>query len=200
MKVIVIGATGTLGSAVVKELSPRYEIIKVGKSSGDFQVDMTDEKSIRDFFKHVGSFDALVSTVGNVHFGAFEEMTPDLYQVGLKDKLMGQVNLVLLGREYINDKGSFTLTSGILAHDPIRFGTSASMVNGAIESFVQAAAIEMQRGIRINAVSPTVIVESLPQFAPYFRGFEPVTALRAAHAYSKSVEGLQTGKVYRVIE
>lgn len=198
MKIVVVGATGIIGSAVVQELSPRHEIVKVGKNSGDFQCDITNEKSVRELFKAIGKFDALVSTVGNVHFGAFEAMTNDLYQIGLQDKLMGQVNLVLIGREYIKGKGSFTLTSGVLAHDPIYSGTSASMVNGALESFVRAASIEMTSGLRINAVSPTVITEAMPKYAPYFRGFESVPASRAALAYSKSVEGLQTGQVYRV--
>lgn len=198
MKVIIFGGTGTIGSAVVHELSSRHEIIAVGKNSGDFQCDITDKNQVKELFKKVGEFDALVSTVGNVHFSDFEKMTYDLYQIGLQDKLMGQVNLVLTGREFIKDKGSFTLTSGILAHDPIYSGTSASMVNGAIESFVQAASIEMPRDLRINVVSPTVILEAMPKYAPYFRGFEPIPASRAALAYSKSVEGLQTGQVYRV--
>lgn len=115
MKVIVIGATGTIGSSVVNELSTRHEIVKVGKSTGDFRADIKNEASLRDLFKAIGPFDALVSTVGSVHFAPFEEMTPSLYQIGLQDKLMGQINLVLIGREYINDKGSFTLTSGILS-------------------------------------------------------------------------------------
>ena len=111
---------------------------------------------------------------------------------------MGQVNLVLVGREYIRDKGSFTLISGVLARDPILGGSAASMVNGAIESFVKAAAIEMQSGLRINAVSPTLILESVPKFGSSFRGFDPIPAAKAALAFSKSVEGLQTGQVYTV--
>jgi len=198
MKIVVFGATGSVGAAVVHELSPRHEVIKVGKTSGDFQCDVIDEESLHALFKTIGKFDALVAALGTVHFEVFEKMTNSLYQIGLQDKLMGQINLVLVGREYINDKGSFTLTSGILAKDPIRAGTSASMVNGAIEAFAHAAAIEMPRGLRINVVSPTVILESMPKYAPYFRGFEPVSASRAALAYSKSVEGLQTGQIYRV--
>ncbi len=198
MKVVVVGASGTIGSAVVAELSPRHEIVKVGKTTGDFQVDLTKEKEINILFEKIGPFDALVSAAGNVHFGPFEEMTSELYQIGLQDKLMGQVNLVLIGRRFIRDHGSFTLTSGILARDPIRFGSSASMVNGALDSFVKAAAIEMERGIRINAISPTVILESMPQFAPYFRGYAPVPVAKVALAFSKSIEGLQTGQIYRV--
>jgi NAD(P)-dependent dehydrogenase (short-subunit alcohol dehydrogenase family) len=112
---------------------------------------------------------------------------------------MDQVNLVLIGRDYLSDGGSFTLTTGVLDTDPIREGTSASMVNGAINAFVAAAAIEMPRGQRINVVSPGVIEEAMEVYAPFFRGFEPVPAARAALAYAKSVEGAQTGQVYRVV-
>ena len=198
MKVVVFGGTGTIGGAVVQELSSRHEVIIVGKTSGNFQCDIRDSGSVTNLFKKVGKFDALVSALGVVHFDVFENMTHDLYQIGLQDKLMGQINLVLLGREFINDGGSFTLTSGVLARDPIRSGSSASMVNGALESFVRAAAIEMPRGLRINVVSPTVILEDMDKFASYFRGFEPVSTSRAALAYSKSVEGLQTGQIYQV--
>jgi NAD(P)-dependent dehydrogenase (short-subunit alcohol dehydrogenase family) len=199
MKVIVVGGTGTLGKAVVKELSPRHDIVTAGKSRGDLQVDITSTASIRAMFEQVGRFDALVSTTGSVHFGAFEEMDERLYDIGIRSKLMGQVNLVLIGRDYVNDNGSFTLTSGILSHDPIRFGSSASMVNGAIDSFVIGAAIEMKRGIRLNVVSPGVVQESMDDYAPFFRGHEPVPAARVALAYSKSVEGLLNGQVFRVI-
>lgn len=120
------------------------------------------------------------------------------YAVGLQDKLMGQVNLVLIGREFVSEGGSFTLTTGVLNRDPIVQGTSASMVNGAVDAFVKAAAIEMPRGQRINSVSPGVIVEAMDAYAPFFRGFEPVPSARAALAYAKSVEGARSGQVYCV--
>ena len=198
MKIVVIGAGGTIGRAAVAELAPRHEIIQVGKTRGDYQVDITDLDNIRALFEKAGKVDAIVSTAGNVHFGPLVEMTPELFDIGLKDKLMGQVNLVLAGQQYLNDAGSLTLTSGILSEDPIRYGSSASMVNGALESFVRAAAIELPRSLRINAVSPTVIEESMESFGPYFRGFEAVPARRAALAYSRSVEGAQTGRIYKV--
>lgn len=198
MKVVVIGASGTIGKAVVQELSGRHELIKVGNSSGDYRVDITSEESIRALYESIGSFDALVSCTGKIHFGPLDKMTPSLYQIGLQSKLMGQINLVLIGLKYIKDRGSFTLTSGVLDVDPIFAGSSASMVNAAIDGFVRGAAIEMPRGIRINSVSPTVILESMPKYESYFRGFNPVPVKQAALAYSKSVEGLQTGKTYRV--
>lgn len=199
MKIIIVGTSGTIGRAVVSELGGRHDIISAGRSSGDVRMDITDSNSIRAAFEKIGSFDAIVSATGSVKFAPFENMEAEDYQVGLKDKLMGQVSLVLIGRRFISDGGSFTLTSGVLDSDPIRAGSSASMVNGAINSFVIASAIEMPRALRINAVSPGVISESMQNYAPFFRGFEPVPAARAALAYAKSVEGAQTGRVYRVI-
>lgn len=198
MKIVIIGASGTIGKAIVRELQPRHEIIQANYSNGDIQVDITDKKSIDNLFQTIKQIDAIVLATGKVQFDDFMAMDDASYQIGLQNKLMGQVNVVLEGRKHLNDGGSFTLTSGILSHDPIPFGTSASMVNGAIDSFVIAAAIEMPRGLRINAVSPTVIEEAMKDYAPYFRGYAPVKAARAALAYSKSVEGLQTGQVYRV--
>ena len=198
MKVVVVGASGTLGRAVTAELGARHEVVGAGRKGAEVTVDMTDAESIRRMYASVGRFDALVCTAGSVHFGPMEQMTAKEYGIGLADKLMGQVNLVLLGRETIADGGSFTLTSGILTDDPIRYGTSASMANGGLEAFVRAAAIELPRGLRINVVSPTVLEESMEGYGPYFRGFQPVSAARAALGYARSVEGAQTGQVYRI--
>jgi hypothetical protein len=125
-------------------------------------------------------------------------MSVEQFWVGLRDKLMGQINVVFAALPYVNDGGSFTLTSGILADEPILQGASATTVNLALEGFVRGAAIELPRGLRINVVSPTVLTEAMDAYAPFFRGFEPVSAQRAALAYLRSVEGAQTGRVYRV--
>jgi NAD(P)-dependent dehydrogenase (short-subunit alcohol dehydrogenase family) len=198
MKILLIGAGGTIGSAVASELAKRHDVVRIGRSSGDFHVDISDRDSIRKLFEQTGKFDALVCAAGNVTFKALGEMNSADFDLGLQDKLMGQVNLLLIGREFANDGASFTFTTGVLAHDPIRSGTSASLVNGAIDAFVRAAAIELPRGLRINSISPTVLVEAMDSYAPYFRGFKPVPAADVALAYAKSVEGLQTGQTYRV--
>ncbi|MBE9607911.1 short chain dehydrogenase [Chitinilyticum piscinae] len=198
MDILLIGASGTIGKAVAHELGQRHRIISAGRSSGDEHVDLRDLASVTALFERVGPVDAVIATAGNVHFGALAEFTPEHYAIGLNDKLMGQVNLVLAGQKVVRDGGSFTLTSGILSDDPIRYGSSASMVNAALEGFARGAAIELARGLRINVVSPTVLSESLAGYGPYFRGFESVPAARVALAYSKSVEGLQTGQIYRV--
>ena len=198
MKILLIGANGTVGSAVDKELAQRHEVIRIGRSSGDFQVDISDSASIRALFEKTGKFDALVCAAGNVTFAPLAEMSSQSFALGLQDKLMGQVNLLLIGREFANDGASFTFTSGILNRDPIRTGASAALVNGAIDAFVKAAAIELPRGLRINSVSPNVLLEAMGSYAPYFRGFKPVPAADVALAYAKSVEGLQTGQTYLV--
>ncbi|KTD31360.1 short chain dehydrogenase [Legionella israelensis] len=198
MKVIIIGGTGTIGQAVAAELKGRHEIILAGHHSGDIRVDISDKNSIEKMYKKIKDIDAVVMTVGKVHFASFEDMHQEHYEIGLKNKLMGQVNVVLQGRHILKQHGSFTLTSGILNIDPIRYGSSAAMVNGAIDGFVKSAALEMPNALRINSVSPTVIKESMENYAAYFRGYKPVTAAEAALAYSKSVEGLQTGQIYKV--
>ncbi|CAI8715836.1 Short chain dehydrogenase [Pseudomonas chlororaphis] len=198
MKILLIGANGTIGSAVDKELSQRHEIIRIGRTSGDFQVDISDNASIRALFEQTGTFDALICAAGNVTFAPLGEMSEQHFALGLQDKLMGQVNLLLIGREFANDGASFTFTSGILNRDPIRSGASAALVNGAIDGFVRAAAIELPRGLRVNSVSPTVLVEAMDSYAPYFRGYKPVPGADVALAYAKSVEGLQTGQTYIV--
>ncbi len=198
MKIIVIGASGTIGRAVVEELGARHDIIEVGRTNGRHQVDITNIASVRSLFERVGKADAVVVAAGNLHFGPLSDMTPAQFGIGLQDKLMGQVNVALAAQHYLNDGGSITLTSGIVADDPIRYGVNATAVNAAVEGFARAAALELLRGMRINVVSPSVLQESMEAYGPYFHGFEPVPARRVALAYVKSVDGLQTGKVIRV--
>jgi NAD(P)-dependent dehydrogenase (short-subunit alcohol dehydrogenase family) len=197
-KIVVIGATGTLGQAVSAELKARHEVIEVGATRGQYHVDSTDPASVEKLFREIGKVDGVVTTTGKVHFGPLAQMSVEQFWVGLRDKLMGQINAVLIAQQYVNDGGSFTLTSGILSEEPIRDGANATTVNLALEGFVRGAAIELPRGLRINIVSPTVLAESLEAYGPYFRGFEAVSAQRAAQAYLRSVEGAQTGRVYRV--
>ncbi|OJW16889.1 short chain dehydrogenase [Mucilaginibacter sp. 44-25] len=198
MKIIVIGASGTIGKHVVNALAEGNEIIRVGSKSGDYQVNIADAASIKNLFEQVGPFDALVSTTGDAHFGPLKDMTEANMRVGIDSKLMGQVNLVLIGQHYINPKGSFTLTSGSLADDPVPLAAAAGTANGALDSFVKGAAIELENGVRINTVAPGVVEES-PAYFPYFKGHIPVSMHRVAQAYVKSVLGGQTGQVYKVL-
>ncbi len=197
-KILFIGASGTIGQAVLANLAARHEVITVGRTSGAHRADFSQPGAVAALLKAVGKVDAIVSTAGNLHFGPLAEMTPEQFNLGLQDKLLGQVQLALLGQHYLNDGGSITLTSGIVGIEPIRNGANATAVNAAIDGFVAAAAIELPRGIRINAVSPTILTESVGSYGPFFPGFETVPAARAALAYQRSVEGGQTGRVYRV--
>ena len=197
-KILLIGASGTIGQAVLANLGARHDVITVGRSSGTHRADFSQPGAVAKLFEAMGKVDAIVSTAGNLHFGPLAEMTAEQFNLGLQDKLLGQVQLALVGQKYLNDGGSITLTAGILSIEPIRNGANATAVNAAIEGFVAAAAIELPRGLRINAVSPTILTESVGVYGPFFPGFDTVPAERAARGYQRSVEGAQTGRVYRV--
>lgn len=198
MKILLIGASGTLGSAVKERLKKKADVITAGRHSGDVTVDITSVDSIKKMYAEVGKVDAIVSATGSATFSPLTELTPEKNAVTISSKLGGQINLVLLGINSLNDNGSFTLTTGIMMEDPIVQGASAAMANGAVTAFAKSAAIEMPRGLRINTVSPNVLEESWDRLEPFFQGFNPVPAERVARAFEKSVFGAQTGESYKV--
>ncbi|WP_085991006.1 short chain dehydrogenase [Oceanobacillus senegalensis] len=199
MKVLVVGATGTIGKAVVNEMQgDNVEIITASRNNSDVKVDITSEESIKNMFEQVGKMDALVSTTGAAHFGPVAEMTTEQNLVAVNSKLLGQINLVLLGLDYIEDNGSITLTTGILMDDPLVNAASAAMANGGVRAFVKSAAIELPRGIRINSVSPNMLEESKEKYGSLFVGTEPVKGKSVALAFKKSILGAQTGQSYNV--
>ena len=85
-----------------------------------------------------------------------------------------------------------------MAHEPIAQGVNATTVNAGLEGFVRAAACELPRGIRINLISPTVLTESAAAYDGFFPGFISVPAATVAQAYRRSVEGVQSGRIYTV--
>ena len=196
MKIIIVGASGTMGKYLTSAFEKENEIVRVGSKSGDVQVDITSPEEIENFFKQVGPFDALISTAGPTYVGPWKKLTDKEFRKGIEGKMMGQINLVLIGQHYINPKGSFTLITGALTHEPQLNFANASAVNGAVEGFVRAAAIELGNGIRINAVSPTVIEDS-PQYFPYFPGEIPTTMKQLEYGFRKSVFGANTGQVIK---
>ena len=196
MKIIIVGATGTMGKHLANAFEKDHEVIRVASKDGDIQADITSTESIENLFKQVGGFDALICTAGPTHVGPWKNMTAKQFSKGLEGKLMGQVNLVLIGQHYINPKGSFTLITGALTHEPQLNFSNASAANGAVEAFVRAAAIELGNGVRINAVSPTVI-ENSPQYFPYFPGDIPVTMQQLEYGFRKSVFGANTGQIIK---
>lgn len=195
MRILLAGSTGAVGSCALAALKDKHEIITVGRTSGDLTADLTDPQSVAAMYSNAGKLDAVIACAGHTHFGPLIKMQPADFQKGLNDKLMGQINLMLLGLPHVADAGSFTLTSGVLDRDPIRGGTNAAAVNGALGGFVAAAAIDMPRGIRINVVSPGLLENSVTRYDGFFPGHRPVSSEAVGLAYVKSVEGALTGKV-----
>lgn len=192
MHVIVVGGTGTIGSAVAAALLPRHEVVVAGRKTGVVSVDLALPESIRAMFQTVGKFDAVVSAAGQAKFGTLDDLTDADYVFSFSNKLMGQANLVRIGRQFIADGGSLTLTTGVLGQEPIKGSASISMVNAGLEGFVRAAALELPRGIRVNVVSPPWVTETLVA-----RKMDPspgMSAARVAQAYLASVEGTMTGQ------
>ncbi len=198
MQVLIIGARGSVGRTVADALEGRHNLIRAGLASGDIQVDLENLDSIREMYRHVGNIDAVVVAIGHGHFGPVEEMTGELWMKGVLHKALPQINVVLEGISWINDRGSFTLTSGVLNRDPISGCASAASANGAIDGFVLGAAGDMPRGIRINSVSPGLLENSVERYQGKFPGHEPVSSRRVGLAYTKSIEGVLTGQTIRV--
>lgn len=196
MKMIIVGASGTMGKYLTSAFKKEHEIVTAASKGCDVQVDITSVASIENMYKQVGAFDALISTAGPTYVGPWKNLTDKEFRKGVEGKMMGQINLVLIGQHYINPKGSFTLITGALSHDLQKNFANASAANGAVEGFVRGAAIELENGIRINAVSPTVI-ENSPQYFPYFPGDIPVTMQQLEYGFRKSVFGANTGQIIK---
>lgn len=196
LKILLIGATGHIGSAVHHRLQTTHEVIVASRSTG-LQVDILDPDSVGALYERVGHVDAVITTLGSVPFKPLADLDRAAFLSGLTNKTLGQVEVVTQGIPYLTDSGSFTLTTGVVGRDTIRTGAAAALANGALEYFVPSAAAELPRGLRINAVSPTVLREA-PGYHPSFPGFIPVSAATVAEAYVKSVEGNQTGRVYAI--
>ena len=198
MKMIIIGGNGTIGRKVNAHFSKIHDITIGGRHSGDIKVDIADSTSIKRMFETVGSVDAIVCIAGEAKWAAFDAMTEEDFYIGLRSKLMGQVNLVRIGLNYVQPGGSFTLTTGILADHPVELTTSAAMVNGAIHSFVKAAALELPNGVRINAVSSGLVEDAVDKYTAYFPGHNPIPMITVVNGYIKSIEGKGTGEIIRM--
>ena len=200
MKILIIGGTGTIGKKVSKHYAKKHEVIIGGRQSGDVIVDIADSSSIEKAFEEIGKVDAIVAIAGEAKWDTFASMSEDDFYIGLKSKLMGQVNLVRIGQNYLNTGGSFTLTTGILADHPVNMTTSPAMVNGAIHSFVKAVALELKNEHRINVVSSGLVEDAVAVYEDYFPGHNPIPMWKVVNGYVKSVEGKGTGEIIRMYD
>jgi NAD(P)-dependent dehydrogenase (short-subunit alcohol dehydrogenase family) len=197
MRILVVGATGVIGRAVVAALKAEHEIIPASRKGSPEQVDIAKPDSIRQLFSRVGKIDAIVSAAGSAAFKPLADLTDEDFLFSLSSKLMGQVNLVRYGLPSVRDGGSITLTSGTLSQNPVPGSAAVSLVNAGIEGFVRAAALDAGKKARINVVSPGWVSETLAAM-----GRDPKTGVPAAvvaRAYVQSVTGRQTGAVLPAI-
>lgn len=197
MKVVVIGGNGTIGSHVVAALKQAHEVVVVGRNSGDLQVDMASEADLKQLFKTTGTVDAVVVAAGDAKWDKFYNLSEDDFYIGINSKLMGQVNVVRIAKDYLSPGGSITLSTGILADDPVDMTTSAAMVNGAIHSFVRAVVLELD-GVRVNVVCAGLVEDAYEKYKDYFPGHDPVPMAKVTNAYLKSVLGKINGQIIRV--
>jgi NAD(P)-dependent dehydrogenase (short-subunit alcohol dehydrogenase family) len=191
MRILVVGATGTIGRAIVAALSAGNEIIPVSRQSTGITVDLADPASIQEMYRSAGKLDAVVCAAGLAKFAPLAQLSDADFRFCLDNKLMGQVNLVRYGFDHVADRGSFTLTSGILARTPMPGSAAISLVNAGVEGFVRSAALEAPRGIRVNVVSPPWVSETLRALK-----MDPSQGLPAAvvaRSYAQGVAGTDTG-------
>ena len=170
MKILIIGGHGTIGKHVVSRLNEKHEVLIAGRNSGDFLVDIKEADSIRALLDSIPSLDSIICIAGEAKWDDFKDLSEEDYYIGIRSKLMGQVNLVRIGQDYLKSKGSITLSTGILADDPVAKTTSAAMVNGALHSFVKAVALEIENELRINVVSLGVVEDAYEKYKDFFPG------------------------------
>lgn len=200
MKILIIGGHGTIGKRVVSRLNENHEVLTAGRNSGDFLVDITKAGSIRSLLESIPSLDSIICIAGEAKWDDFKDLSEEDHYIGIRSKLMGQVNLVRIGQDYLKSRGSITLSTGILADDPVIKTTSAAMVNGAIHSFVRAVALEIENELRINVVSLGLVEDSYEKYKGFFPGHNPIPMRKVVNAYMRSVEGRGNGEIIRVYD
>jgi len=200
MKILIIGGNGTIGKKVSNYFSDKNEVIIGGRTNGDVTVDIANSNSIIKMFEQTGKLDAIICIAGEAKWADFNELTEEDYYIGLRSKLMGQVNLVRIGQNYLKPNGSITLSTGILADDPVVKTTSAAMVNGGLHSFVQAVALEIKNGIRVNVVSLGMVEDAYEKYKAYFPGHNAISMKKVVNGYVRSVMGKRNGEIIRIYD
>jgi len=200
MKILIIGGNGTIGRKLAAYFNEKHEVLIAGRTKGDYLMDLTDVNSIRSLLASIPSLDSIICVAGEAKWDDFKDLTEEDYYIGIRSKLMGQVNLVRIGQDYLKSKGSITLSTGILADDPVIKTTSAAMVNGGLHSFVKAVALEIENELRVNVVSLGVVEDAYDKYKDFFPGHNPVSMDKVINSYVRSVEGRGNGEIIRCYE
>lgn len=197
MKILIIGS-GTIGSALSRYFSAENDVITAGRNNGDLRVDIRHTESIQQLFRETGKVDAIICAAGEARWAHLSELTEEDFAHAIQSKLMGQINLTRIGCGYLNKGGSVTLTTGILADFPVPGTSIAAMVNGAIHSFIRAAASEMPQGCRLNAVASGLVEPAAEKYGKYFPGHQPVPMSEVLEAYKHCLIDNVNGEVIRI--
>jgi len=198
MKILIIGGAGTIGNKVVAHFEQEHEVLVAGRQSRSLQADMADAVSVKGLFEQTGMVDAVIVIAGEAKWAPFDTLSEEDFYIGIRNKMMGQVNVVRIGKAFINEGGSITLTTGILGERPVPMTTSAALVNGAIHSFVLAFKEDFPEGPRLNVVAPGLVEDAYEKYKDFFPGHTPVSMNDVTEAYVKSVMGSGHGELIRV--
>lgn len=197
MKILLIGGTGTIGKRIKERLQQDHEIIVAGRTSGDLRVRLEESSTIKKLFRETGMLDAIVAVAGITKWDRFEKLSEQDFLDGIRSKLMGQINLVRIGMDYLNPGGSITLTSGILGDEPVNMTTIPAMVDGGIHSFVKAVDLELSE-VRVNVVCSDLVEDSFEKLKDYFPGHIPVPMEKVVDAYLSCITGSLRGEILRL--
>ena len=192
MRILVIGAHGTIGQEIVRALSADHEVVEASRKSS-VSVDIRDVSSIRAMYTRVGVVDAILCAAGSGAWKPLDQLTEDDFGISLGYKLMGQVNVIRYGLDSVRDGGSIAVTSGILAKNPMVGSAAISLVNSGLEGFVRAAALEAPRGIRVNAISPPWVSETLTEMGQDPKGGLPAAVV--AKTYVGTLTSTSSGEI-----
>jgi NAD(P)-dependent dehydrogenase (short-subunit alcohol dehydrogenase family) len=194
MRIAVVGR-GVIGTAVADLLAQEHEVLRASRSGGDLTVDARSVDSIREFYRRLGRFDAVVMALGTGRiFTPFWEVEPEDYLEAWRDRVMTQANMVRLGIDNVNDGGVFVLSSGFMNKSPIPGFSAITSSNGGIDGFITGAAKDMPRGVRINGVSATFVKETLEGLLDDLSGFDVMPAAEVALAYRAAVLSNENGR------
>jgi NAD(P)-dependent dehydrogenase (short-subunit alcohol dehydrogenase family) len=198
MRVLIVGASGTIGAYLSERFCQAHEILPASRNSEEYKLDIEDTESIEGLFQKVNNINAVICCAGEARWADFDQLQESDFLSGINSKLMGQVNLTRIASKYLKRPGSITLTSGILSEDPVKGSAIASMVNGGIQSFVLAASREIDPNIRLNVVCPGLIEASAEKYAAHFPGHQAISMEKLFLGYQKCLEGGIQGQIVKI--